>query len=648
MNIRVLPEEVLLARLPVYQYRAWSRAWAQACHELFHTPAPPEALSTLALLTGTPRDAVERAHASARGLGGLLNELAPDWERRARDGDDRCRISRLPGGVVGVEIPVDEEGLRQWLLGYKQRESALDRFITKDVRLLCQLQVAIDHARSHDSVLITGETGTGKGALAEAIHVMSGREGFSPINCTAITASLLESELFGHKKGAFTGAAKDNEGLIAAAENGTLFLDEVGDLATEAQPKLLRVLREREYRRVGETEVLRTQARFVAATNANLFESVANGRFREDLLQRLSACHIELPSLRERQDDIFLIAEQVLRAAHHSGHLTEPVRTLMSRYEWHGNVAELSDAMRYAAVASRGAPIRISHLPDGLVEEAYPPTGTASQILLTAQVLDSSDASKDYDTLPESLDAVLEEHLKEPPPVANNEEVDELVMAFVQLAFMWPGNPVPLTQAALEKALAQLRTVSLLSELRQQLSTSHFPNAIISTLNARLGAELEDVKGPPLLGLAIQVLMQLLGSENPNDRSSLLKWALKFQKVVPLIVHLAQALRQHTEEPEPTTVTALSVPPTRPAPFARVPGTKDWLDSRNLPVVEQAVRAAGGVKNRAGKLLKINSASYVSRVIHAHNLETLCEELVQASRAERSKRTQPNRAPWKE
>ncbi|WP_395816650.1 sigma 54-interacting transcriptional regulator [Archangium minus] len=577
-----------------------------------------------------------------------MRELASEWERRARDGDDRCRISMLPGGIVGVEIPVDEAGLRQWLLRYKQKESALDRFITEDIQLLCQLQIAMDHARSQESVLITGETGTGKGALAEAIHAMSGRKTLCPINCTAIAASLIESELFGHLKGSFTGASRDREGLIAAAENGTLFLDEVGDLAPEVQPKLLRVLREREYRRVGETEVRRTHARFIAATNANLLESVTQGLFRADLLQRLSACHIELPPLRDRPDDICLIAERVLKDEGHSGLTTEPVRTLMTRYDWPGNVAELVDAMRYAAVASRGAPIRISHLPDAVVQEAYPPTGTASQILLTAQVLNNSDIPKDHDTFPESLDAVLGEHLKSPPPIANNEEVDELVGAFVQLAFMLPGSAVLLTQAALDGALAQLRTVSLLSELRQHLSTSHFSSDIISTLDARLRVELEDVKGPPLVGMGIQVLMQLLGSDDPDDRSKLLEWALKFKKVVPMIVHLVQAIRQNTETPKPVAVNAMAVQPPRPVSFAQLQGTRDWLDPRNRPVVERAVRAAKGVKRTAGALLKINSSSYIARVIRAHGLQDLCDELTRARRAESGARTRSGGAPRKE
>lgn len=641
MNLRVLPEEVLLARLPVHQYRAWSRGWSQTQRELFLPQGPSEAgLSALALLTGTPVEAVERARAAAQDLESLLRGLAPEWARRAREGDERCRISTLPGRLVGVEIPVDLGGLRQWLLVYTQREAALARFLTEDLQVLCQLQVAIDHARSPGSVLITGETGTGKGALADALHTMSGRATFYAINCTAIAASLIESELFGHGRGAFTGAAQQKDGLIAAAENGTLFLDEVGDLATEVQPKLLRVLREREYRRVGETEVRRTQARFIAATNASLDAFVAEGRFREDLLQRLSACHIELPPLRKRPGDILLIAGAELRAAGHSGQTTEPVSTLMKRYDWPGNVAELAAAMRYAAVAARGEPLRISHLPDMLVRAAYPPVGTASQILLTAQVLDSHEQEKDHDTFPESLDAVLEEQLKQPPAIANNEEVDELVVSFVQLAFMWPGNPHPLTPAALEKAVVQLRAVSLLSELRQQLAASNFSSDIIATLDARLSAELEDVKGPPLIGMAIQVLMQLLGSDDPADRSGLLEWALKFQKVVPMIVHLAQAMRQHTAAAPATEVTALAVQPAQPEAFTQKPGTGDWLDARNRPVVERAVRAAGGVKRKAAEFLQISSLSYAAKVIRQHGLDELCKELSQQRRATRGKRTQ--------
>ncbi|ADO67911.1 sigma 54-interacting transcriptional regulator [Stigmatella aurantiaca] len=634
MNLRVLPEEVLLARLPVHQYRAWSRAWGETTRALFQGSSPStESIEVFARLTGTPVDRVAQARASSERLEAMLALLAPEWARRALEHDGRCHVSKLPGEMMGVELPVDEEGLRHWLLRLKQREQALNGFVTQDIQLLSQLQVALEHARSQQSVLITGETGTGKGALAKAIHVMSGRKNFVPINCTAIPAGLIESELFGSKRGAFTGA-QDKPGLVAEAENGTLFLDEVGDLASEVQPKLLRMLREREYRSVGDTQPHHTQARFIAATNASLFHSVAEGRFREDLLQRLSACHIELPPLRNRPGDILLIAEHVLKEQKHSGALTEPVRTLMNRYDWMGNVAELADAMRYAAVASQGEPIRIAHLPDILVAQAYPPAGTASQIILTAQVLSSGDTSELQDTFPEALDAVLQEASASPPPVTNNQEVDELVAAFVQLAFLWPGNTAPLTPVALEKALDQLRTVSLLAELRQQLSTGNFPRAVTDSVHSRLNAELQDVKGPPLLGMAIQVLMQLLGSDEPNDRSALLEWALKFQKVVPLIVHVAQAIQRNTRD-EPPPVTALTVRPAKEMHFTRVPGTSDWLDKRNHPVVERAIRRAEGVKQRAGELLQIRSTAHVTKVIREHGLEQLCTDLTQARRAGR-------------
>lgn len=638
MMIRVLPEEVLLARLPVYQYRAWSQAWAQAVREAFQPHGPTEeGLSALALLTGTPVEAVQRARMAAHSLDELLRQFAPAWADRAKEKDPCCHISVLPGGVIGVEIPVDEKGLRQWLLRRKEQESALKSFITQDLHLLCQLQVAIEHARSPESVLITGETGTGKGALAEAIHTMSGREGFHPLNCTAIPAGLIESELFGHAKSAFTGATQDKQGLVAVAQNGTLFLDEVGDLAAEVQPKLLRLLREREYRRIGDTRIERTQARFIAATNASLLKYVSEGRFREDLLQRLSAFQIELPPLRDRPGDVLLVAEQVLKSRHHSGAMTEPVRTLMNRYTWPHNVAELADAMRYAADASKGEPIRISHLPDTLVAAAYPPAGTASQIILTAQVLSGGDEPEPQDTFPESLDAVLDEILKSPPPVANNEEVDQLVVGFVQLAFMWSGSSTPLTQAVLEKALIRLRTISLLSELRQQIAAGKFPASITATLDARLQAELEDLKGPPLLGMAVEILMQLLGSDDPADRPKLLEWALKFQKVAPMIAHVAQAFRQTARTDSDSEVTAIAVSPSQDRGFTQEPGTKDWRDPRNKPVVERAVRAANGVQSKAGELLGLSSAAYVAKVIHAHGLKKLCDDLKQASRDGRKK-----------
>ncbi|RJS13949.1 AAA family ATPase [Corallococcus sp. H22C18031201] len=646
MNLQVLPEEVLLARLPVHEYRAWSRAWREATRAILEPPGPPaESIELLASLTGTPAELVAQACDSASGLDELLHRLAPSWAQRATAHDERCHISKLPGGIVGVEIPVELKGLRSWLLHLKKSERALDGFVTQDIQMLSQLQVAMEHARSQQSVLVTGETGTGKEVLSRAIHAMSGKEDFVPINCTALPGTLIESELFGSTAGAYTGA-QNKLGLVAEAEGGTLFLDEVGDLAPEVQPKLLRMLREREYRRVGSTKRERTNARFIAATNARLFESVAAGRFREDLLQRLSACHIQLVPLRERPEDILLIAEHVLKGLAHSGTITEPVRTLMRRYYWPGNVAELADAMRYAAVASRGDPIRIAHLPDTLVEQAYPTAGTSAHLILTAQVL-SSNTSEFEDTFPEALDAVLQENISTPPPITNNEEVDELVSAFVQLAFLWPGNTTALTPVTLENALNQLRRAGLLAELQQHLTSGKFSRVVTDAVDARLRAELQDIKGPPLLGMFVHILMQVLGSDDPDDRPVLLEWALKIQKVVPLIVHLAQAARQ-SAAPESTPIDTLMVRPDAPMPFAQAEGARDWLDSRNEPVVRSAIEHAGGVKQRTGELLGIKSMSYITKVIRAHNLEDLCAKLSHARRSERRKASTPKAASTKQ
>lgn len=647
MNLRVLPEEVLLARLPVHEYRAWSRAWREATRAILESPSPPaESIELLASLTGTPAELVAQACDSASGLDALLHRLAPSWAQRATEHDERCHISKLPGGIVGVEIPVELKGLRSWLLRIKKSERALDGFVTQDIQMLSQLQVAMEHARSQQSVLVTGETGTGKEVLSRAIHEMSGKEDFVPINCTALPGTLIESELFGAIAGAYTGS-QNKLGLVAEAKDGTLFLDEVGDLAPEVQPKLLRMLREREYRRVGSTKCEQTNARFIAATNARLFESVAAGRFREDLLQRLSACHIQLIPLRERPEDILLIAEHVLKGLAHSGTITEPVRTLLSRYHWPGNVAELADAMRYAAVASRSDPIRIAHLPDTLVEQAYPPAGTSSQLILTAQVLSSSNTSELEDTFPEALDAVLQENISTPPPITNNEEVDELVSAFVQLAFLWPGNTTALTPVTLENALNQLRRAGLLAELQQHLSSGKFSRAVTDAVDARLRAELQDIKGPPLLGMLVHVLMQLLGSDNPEDQPLLLEWALKFKKVVPLIVHVAQAARQ-SAAPESRPIDTLMVRPEATMPFAQAEGARDWLDPRNEPVVRSAIEHAGGVKQRTGELLGIKSMSHITKVIRTHNLEDLCAKLSQARRSERRKASTPKAAPTKQ
>jgi transcriptional regulator with PAS, ATPase and Fis domain len=217
-------------------------------------------------------------------------------------------------------------------------------------------------------VLIEGESGTGKELLAKAIHAASPRpyQPFIAVNCGAIPAELVESELFGHKKGAFTGAMQDRKGVFEAAGEGTLFLDEVGELPLTAQVKLLRVLQERSLTRVGDTQTLPVKARIIAATNRPLVTEIQAGRFREDLFYRLAVAVLKLPPLREREGDLSLLIERLLEQVHQDGaedpgyqqkKLSPGAKNLMLTYAWPGNVRELLNTLHRAALWSETATI---------------------------------------------------------------------------------------------------------------------------------------------------------------------------------------------------------------------------------------------------------------------------------------------------
>ena len=228
-------------------------------------------------------------------------------------------------------------------------------------------------AASRSTVLVIGESGTGKELVARAIHQHSPRATmpFVPVNCGALTETLLEAELFGHVKGSFTGAAADRKGLWEEAEGGTLFLDEIGETSAPMQVKLLRALQEREIRRVGSTKNLKVDARVIAATNRELEEEVAAHRFREDLFYRLSVVTLRVPALRERRSDIPLLTERfLLNAVESSGRgsmrFREETIKVLAAYDWPGNVRELESAVEYAALHARGAEIAIEDLPPKL------------------------------------------------------------------------------------------------------------------------------------------------------------------------------------------------------------------------------------------------------------------------------------------
>ncbi len=226
------------------------------------------------------------------------------------------------------------------------------------------------------TILITGESGTGKELFAKAIHNSSSQKNnrMVSINCAALNETLLESELFGHERGAFTGADKRREGLFLHADKGTIFLDEIGDIPMSMQVKLLRAIQEREIKRVGSDKTISVDVRIIVATNKNLEEEVKEGRFREDLFYRLNVINIKVPPLRERKDDIPLLAQNFLRLySKNNGKsfkgFTPMAMDVLTKYQWPGNVRELENAIERAIILSMGQYISEKDLPSNVIKD---------------------------------------------------------------------------------------------------------------------------------------------------------------------------------------------------------------------------------------------------------------------------------------
>ncbi|HEY0134235.1 MAG TPA: sigma-54 dependent transcriptional regulator, partial [Nannocystis sp.] len=252
-----------------------------------------------------------------------------------------------------------------------------------------KLQVLLERvAATTSTVLVLGESGTGKELAAGMIHALSPRAGkpFVAINCAAIAESLLESELFGHEKGAFTGAVAQHDGVFMRAHGGTLFMDEVGELSPGAQARMLRVLENRTLTRVGGTRELTVDVRLIAATHRDLRRQVAEGRFREDLLYRIGVIQTQLPPLRDRRDDIPLLAQHFLRViGERVGRRVDSIAPealeVLTRYRWPGNVRELRNVLERALVLGDGPVLEVDDLPPELLHAA-PPTPAATDAVV--------------------------------------------------------------------------------------------------------------------------------------------------------------------------------------------------------------------------------------------------------------------------
>jgi two-component system, NtrC family, response regulator PilR len=282
---------------------------------------------------------------------------------------DELRLT-IASALERKQLREENQALRRQL----QRERGLPNFVGRSRRMLEVFETIRKIADSPSNVMITGETGTGKELVAQAIH----HEGphrdrpFVSVNCGAIPEGLMESELFGHVKGSFTGAVNDTRGLFSAADGGTLFLDEITEIPPSVQVKLLRAIQERSIRRVGDTRDVRIDVRLIAASNRDLAGAVAEGVLREDLFYRLNVIPIHLPPLRERRDDIPLLVNHFIqKLARETGKdvrgITAEAMALLEQYRWPGNIRELQNAIERAIVLGTGPTLDVEALPTELL-----------------------------------------------------------------------------------------------------------------------------------------------------------------------------------------------------------------------------------------------------------------------------------------
>ena len=287
-------------------------------------------------------------------------------------------IAILKRAAEHRKLRIENTSLRQEI---KRRERRTDgRPVGTSKAWLDVVTLAETVAPTESTVLIQGESGTGKEVIARYIHQLSNRaeSQFASINCGALPESLLESELFGHVKGSFTGAVKDKSGLFTAAAGGTFFLDEIGETTPATQVKLLRVLQHREVIPVGATDALPIDVRLLAATNRDLEEEIKRGTFRSDLFYRLNVIALHLPPLRERRDDIPLLVDAFLRGAAEARHeppkrVSDAALEVLRSFSWPGNVRELENALERAAILTPGEVIEVGALPERVTERRAEP-----------------------------------------------------------------------------------------------------------------------------------------------------------------------------------------------------------------------------------------------------------------------------------
>ncbi len=302
------------------------------------------------------------------------------WSAERESGFETHEVALVEGisDQIGTALERDQLSAEVMRLKSELYERHTSEIIGQAAPIRRAVELALNVADTTTTVLIQGESGTGKELLANLIHYNSGREDkpYIKLNCGAIPETLLESELFGHEKGAFTDARTQRQGRFEEADGGTLFLDEIGEMSLAAQVKLLRVLQDGEFTRVGGKEVLKTDARVIAASNVNLEQAIEEGKFRKDLFYRLSVFPITVPPLRERPEDIHILVFHFLETYKQktgrfvSGIAKEALRALVN-YDWNGNVRELENAIERAVIIASGRQIELDDLPEAISKRAF-------------------------------------------------------------------------------------------------------------------------------------------------------------------------------------------------------------------------------------------------------------------------------------
>ncbi|MFC1877214.1 sigma-54 interaction domain-containing protein [Thermodesulfobacteriota bacterium] len=303
----------------------------------------------------------------------IVKFIIDPMKRFARNTENLGVLGRAPQTEIKIDKPDDMERFSQLfdqvtdILGQVEARELFPDIVGQSKVMRGVLKQILQVAKTDSTVLILGETGTGKELIAKSIHQHSKRKerDFIALNCAAIPENLLESELFGHEKGAFTGADSRKLGKFEIAHNSTLFMDEIGDMPMETQTKVLRAIQENQFERVGGIKPIKVDVRFITATHQNLTFLVDQGIFRQDLFYRLNVFAIHLPPLRERREDIPLLVERFLKKHNRQISLTSETMQLLTAYEWPGNVRELENAIEAATIIAEDV-VQPKHLPSAL------------------------------------------------------------------------------------------------------------------------------------------------------------------------------------------------------------------------------------------------------------------------------------------